>query len=314
VRREAPAGRVTLVHQPSLQTVPQGVTPVVMLDIASWRPRVAAVDVEHHARALEAGSVLVLPRLAFGIEADETRFLDVRWSDGKAKNISLEGQAIKGARGAADDLAALARMVGRFAADATALVGALFPRYAAHLLRARTSYRPFGAAGRAVSWRKDDTRLHVDSFPATPTGGRRILRVFTNVNPDGKPRAWRVGGDFESVARRFANTLSIPLPGSGHLLALLRVTKSPRSAYDALMLQLHDRMKGDEDFQRGSPQAAIDFPAGSTWLAFTDEVSHAAMAGQYQLEQTFLVPVASMQSPERSPLRVLERLKGKRLA
>jgi hypothetical protein len=103
------------------------------------------------------------------------------------------------------------------------------------------------------------------------------------------------------------------MPGSGYLLALVRVTKSPRSSYDALMLQLHDRMKGDEEFQRASPQSAFDFPAGSTWLAFTDEVSHAATAGQYQLEQTFLLPVEAMQNPQRSPLRVLERLKGRRL-
>jgi hypothetical protein len=141
-----------------------------------------------------------------------------------------------------------------------------------------------------------------------------MLRVFTNVKPDGKPRAWRVGAEFESVARRFAEGLSLPWPGSGHLLAFARVTKSPRSAYDALMLQLHDRMKADDDFQKMSSQSAIDFPAGATWLAFTDEVSHAALAGQYQLEQTFLLPVAAMLDESRSPLRILERLKGRRLA
>jgi len=73
-------------------------------------------------------------------------------------------------------------------------------------------------------------------------------------------------------------------------------------------------MKEDETFQRTSAQTAIDFPAGSTWLAFTDQVSHAAMSGQYQLEQTFLVPVAAMSDPERSPLRVLERITGRSLA
>jgi 3-deoxy-D-manno-oct-2-ulosonic acid (Kdo) hydroxylase len=91
------------------------------------------------------------------------------------------------------------------------------------------------------------------------------------------------------------------------------VTKTPRTAYDALMLQLHDRMKEDAAFQRESPQTAVDFPAGSTWLAFTDQVSHAAMSGQYQLEQTFLLPVDAMQQPERSPLRILEQLKGRAL-
>ncbi len=80
------------------------------------------------------------------------------------------------------------------------------------------------------------------------------------------------------------------------------------------MLQLHDRMKEDTAYQRSAPQAAFDFPAGSSWMAFTDQVSHAAMAGQYQLEQTFLLPVGAMLDAERSPLRVLERLKGRRLA
>jgi hypothetical protein len=202
----------------------------------------------------------------------------------------------------------------RFSEAADALVGGLLPAYRDRLTRGRASFRPAEIAGRKTTWRKDDTRLHVDSFPATPSGGRRILRLFSNVNPEGRARTWRVGDDFDAVARRFAPQLRVPLPGSGHLLALLRVTKSPRSAYDALMLQLHDLMKADEDFQTRSPQTVVNFPAGSTWLAFTDQVSHAATAGQYQLEQTFLLPVDAMHEPERSPLRVLERIKGRRLS
>jgi len=179
--------------------------------------------------------------------------------------------------------------------------------------RARASFRPAEIAGRASSWRKDDTRLHVDAFPATPSGGRRILRLFTNVNPEGRPRCWRIGGDFDDVATRFEPQLRLPLPGSGFVLAALRVTKSPRTPYDALMLQLHDAMKGDEDFQRTTIQSSVDFPAGSTWLCFTDQVSHAATSGQYQLEQTFLLPVDAMLNPDRSPLRVLEKLKRRSL-
>src|SRR2546425_721634 len=118
---------------------------------------------------------------------------------------------------------------------------------------------------------------------------------------------------FIAAAAELIERLRVPLPGSGQLLALLRVTKTRRSPYDALMLQLHDRMKEDDEFQRTSVQTAIDFPAGSTWLAFTDAVSHAAMSGQYQLEQTFLVPVTAMLDDRGSPLRVLERLTGRRL-
>ncbi len=50
--------------------------------------------------------MLVLPRLAFAMSESERRFLSPDWSDGRAKNVSLDGQALKGARGAAADLAA----------------------------------------------------------------------------------------------------------------------------------------------------------------------------------------------------------------
>jgi hypothetical protein len=38
------------------------------------------------------------------------------------------------------------------------------------------------------------------------------------------------------------------------------------------------------------------------------------MAGQFQFEQTMLLPVDAMADQARSPLRVLERTIGKRLA
>ncbi len=89
----------------------------------------------------------------------------------------------------------------RFSDSTAALVDNLLPAYRGRVQLARTSFRPAEIAGRATTWRKDDTRLHIDSFPATPVQGRRILRVFTNVNPVGRPRSWRVGGDFEAVAK-----------------------------------------------------------------------------------------------------------------
>jgi hypothetical protein len=38
------------------------------------------------------------------------------------------------------------------------------------------------------------------------------------------------------------------------------------------------------------------------------------MSGQFALEQTFYLPVNAMKDPQRSPLRVLERLVGRTLA
>ena len=79
------------------------------------------------------------------------------------------------------------------------------------LHQAKTSLRPVEVSGRRQSWRKDDTRLHVDSFPSQPSCGKRILRVFSNVNPDGRPRVWKVGEPFEAVARKFWPELRGPL-------------------------------------------------------------------------------------------------------
>jgi len=288
-------------------------SPVVTLDIANWRPDVAAQETERYARALEAGGVLVLPRLAFNLSSDEKRFLDVRWSDGRAKNISVDGDTIKGARGDAADLAALARMIARFAADATALVASLFPRYAPHLTRARTSFRPHGAAGRAVSWRKDDTRLHIDAFPSRPNRGERILRVFTNVNPHGEDRVWRIGEPFEAMARRLLPRVRRMYAGEAATLAAFRITKGPRSEYDHLMLGLHDQAKADGDYQQRSAQRDVRFAPGTTWVCYSDQVMHAAMSGQFMLEQTTHLPLAALYEPAHSPLAVLERITGRTL-
>jgi hypothetical protein len=293
-------------------------TPISTIDVRSWsfegrnRADDGSLDLTER---LETGAVLVLPSLPFEIETAEAAL----FSPGilsSAKNARFDpmtgrngGTTLEGSH-----LFRLREMMARFSDRAAALVSGLLPSYRPHLRRARASFRPAEIAGRRTSWRKDDTRLHVDSFPATPVQGQRILRVFSNINPEGRPRAWRVGDAFEPVASRFAPALSLPWPGSGAVLRALRLTKSYRSAYDALMLQLHDRMKEDTDFQERSPQAAFDFPAGSTWLTFTDQVPHAAMSGQYQLEQTFLLPVSAMIDDRRSPLRILERLKGRRLA
>ena len=72
-------------------------------------------------------------------------------------------------------------------------------------------------------------------------------------------------------------------------------------------------MKADIQYQAGANQTTYDFPAGSTWMTFTDQVSHAATSGQYLLEQTFYLPVASMMDKSKSPLQVLERLTGQKL-
>ena len=58
----------------------------------------------------------------------------------------------------------------------------------------------------------------------------------------------------------------------------------------------------------------MSFPPDSCWLVFTDQVLHAALGGEFALEQTFHLDVDQMREPARAPIRVLERLSGRKLA
>ena len=284
---------------------------LVELDLADWN---AATPHEAWIAALEAGKVLVFPRLGFEVLESERALLTPALLAPEVRNISLDAQGhIKGVAGDEAVQRAAAAMVGRFRAQAQQLIHGLLPHYTPALRLAPTSYRPAQVETRVQSWRADDKRMHIDAFPSRPNHGERILRVFANVNPDGAPRVWRVGEPFEDVARRF---LLRAKPYSGwqaKLLRALRVTKSLRSEYDHLMLQLHDGMKLDLAYQKEASQQTVPFPAGAVWVCFSDQTSHAVMAGQYMLEQTLHLPAARQYNPESSPLAILSRLTGRNL-
>jgi hypothetical protein len=290
------------------------VNPLHIIDINSWAgPFGDAVRADALA-ALECGHVLVFPHLAFAFEDKEQRLFSPALSNGKSKNISLKPSGeLGGTNVSGEDARLLNGMMERFARTATDFVEALLPRYAGGLERAPTSYRPVEIEGRPASAIHDDTRMHVDAFPSRPMRGRRIMRLFANVNPHGAPRYWHVGEPFEDLARRFLPRAKAGSRAHAWFLAAAGITKGRRSAYDSLMLSLHDEAKLDDAYQRQSPQIEVPFAAGSTWLCFTDQVMHAATAGQYVLEQTFHLDCEAMQHPELSPLKVLERLKGRAL-
>lgn len=285
---------------------------LVTLDFSDWSPHLANGAAQDLARELEGGKVLYLPQLHFALNRDELSMIDARWADRKAKNISFDGARNALAGVASDDPTAhatLREMLARYRRSATGLIHELFPRYREHLRVARTSLRLIRVENRSSSWRKDDTRLHVDAFPSRPNHGERILRVFHNANPHGEPRVWRVGDTFESVAQRFLPAIAAQWPGSARLMQWLRITKSRRSAYDHLMLQLHDHMKADGDYQANGAQELAPMAAGSTWICYSDQTPHAVMSGQFMFEQTLHLPIEALYTPEQSPLRVLERLK-----
>ena len=266
------------------------------------------------ARRLEIEGLLDLPRRAFALSPQEAALMGRSLSLGRVKNISLSPDgAVRGTAADVEATALLAGLLERYARWAAGLIGELAPRYLAALERGRTSFRPRAVEDAPASPRKDDRRLHVDAFASQPTGGRRILRVFSNINPQGEARVWRVGEPFEDHARRWVGQARRPLPGETWALQRLGITKARRTPYDAMMLALHDAAKLDETYQRAAPRREIAFPAGASWTVFTDSVVHAAISGRHALEQTFYLPISAMAAPEASPLRVLERIAGRRL-
>ena len=266
--------------------------------------------------ALESGAVVELASVPFELAPGERKFLSSAWAREGAKNISLRPGSTtpRGSQARGRDLEQLGDLMARYAQMCEGLLLSLAPRYAGGFVRGNTSFRPVAIQDARRSWRSDDRRLHVDAFASNPVQGRRILRFFTNVHPGGESREWLVGEPFAAFARRFFPRVARPMPASAALLAALGITKSRRSPYDHYMLGMHDAAKADLDYQREAPRTERRFPPGVTWIAFTDQVVHAATRGQFALEQTFYVAVERMADPSTAPRSVLEALAGRPLA
>jgi hypothetical protein len=138
---------------------------------------------------------------------------------------------------------------------------------------------------------------------------------------------WQTAQTFEQLALRMAPDAGLAscAAGAGGLASRVRsavtaatrragIQRAESSRYDQFMLRFHDYLKANVDFQRDCPRQRHEFPPGSTWIAFTDAVSHAVVSGQYALEQTFFVPVDAMVAPQKSPLRILESIAGVAMA
>jgi len=155
--------------------------------------------------------------------------------------------------------------------------------------------------------------------------GARILRFFTNINPT-EERKWITSQPFSELVKKYGGTKGLPFPKpTGYSLKdrltrkmkeLLRKAglKIPlRSPYDNFMLRMHNFLKENKEFQSDCPKDFWGFPPRSCWVVFTDLVSHAALAGQYAIEQTLSIPERALLYPEDSPVSILERLTGENM-
>jgi hypothetical protein len=285
--------------------------PIVEIDAEDWKP---AHTKKEWIGALEAGKVLYFPRLAFRPERAELALMQPELLASDTRSITLDAQdRLKGVNGDDAQKATVTGMLSRFRRQAEELIFSLLPNYAGVVRTATASYRPRQVETRAQSWRGDDKRLHVDAFAGRPNHGERILRVFANVNPQGVPRVWRLGEPFEDAARRFLPRMDKYKRWHAYWLRALYKTKTVRSEYDHLMLQLHDQMKSDIQYQQRCPQLTMPFPAGSAWICFSDQTTHAVMSGQHMMELTLHLSPQRQYDPDSSPLAILTRLVERRL-
>src|ERR1700690_3462556 len=290
---------------------------------AGW---VGAEQQEARARAYcemaERGQILFFRELPFDLPAEDQRFLrEQEWTELRLhKNVSYRPSEdiLRGVSGNAETVARLHTIMRNYSAQLIQFVGNFLSPYSGKWNLDFASFRPLEEENRDLPVHKRNDLLHVDAFPSRPTRGGRILRVFTNLNPS-KPRVWNVTGPFERLARTYAedaglrqiaeddSTVSRTVQSWGAKLGFSGFGRTP---YDMFMLRFHDFLKENKAFQADSEKASVQFPPLSTWLVFTDGVAHAAMSGQYAMEQTLLIPPEALVAPEHAPYRILETIAG----
>ena len=154
------------------------VTPVRDFPDTTWASDGPTRGVEP---VVESGAVLRFPHLRFALMESELRFLDPRWADGKAKNISLRWSGpppsaeMRGAAGRPAELAALQAMIARYAEFSEAFALRLFPHYRGHLRRGNTSFRPAGLTLQNTRSSRVSSLRQLVERPATSTGRNEVL-------------------------------------------------------------------------------------------------------------------------------------------
>lgn len=279
---------------------------------------------------LEAGGILYFPQTPVPVPLADLAFLLGRHPAGSKlhKNIAykpnqdrLSGADRKSA--GLEELEQLQAIMRRFSAGVEGFLSRFLSPYGRRWRLDYASFRPFEEEGRDLPLHKRNDLLHTDAFPTRPTRGWRILRFFDNIHPS-RSRDWVVGEPFGCVLDRFAPArLPVPKPdgallGAGKLAARAVglgtvLPQLRRTPYDEFMIQLHNAMKEDSEFQLGCVREKFQFAPGSSWMVYTETVPHAVLAGQYALEQTFLVDPAAMVTPQSAPVRILEEMAGTRL-
>ncbi len=285
-----------------------------------------SVPAERDARQLcaelERGNILFFARTPIAISAAEREILlgQKQTSAAYHKNVAYrpaEDRVTGLDKSESAEAEQLRRILRNYSQSAERFLSSLLTPYTGKWRLDYASFRPIEERGRAARLHARNDLCHVDSFPTRPTNGDRILRLFTNINPQ-QSRIWLTAAPFEAIAKHFSEKIGLPKAARKDPISravrgfagALGIPGARRSPYDQFMNRCHNAMKEDADFQEQAPKQRCEFPADSTWIVFTDCVSHAVLEGQYALEQTFIVSRGAMVEPDRAPVRILERLAG----
>src|SRR3989338_1272339 len=277
-----------------------------------------------YCRELEQGNILYFADIPFDFPQEEIAFLLKQRQGNKKgrKNIAYKPQSDKITNHDASDPEAAAQLhevLRNYSKRVTEFLSQLLAPYAEKWKHDYASFRPFQEQGRKLRVRARNDLLHIDAFPTRPVHGARILRFFTNINPT-EGRRWVTSEPFGELARQYGGTPGLDFPKAMAYSLTRRLEKKMKevlkkagvkvalpSPYDRFMLKMHNFLKENRDFQKSCPKDHWEFPPRSCWVVFTDMVSHAALSGQYALEQTFLVPEEGLLYPEQSPVSILEQ-------
>jgi hypothetical protein len=309
--------------------------PVRSIAVEELGPALAGGEAGNQVRewcaALEAGSVLYFPQTPIPIpESDLKTLLSGSQTDSRLhKNIAYkpnrdELSGVDEKTSPPEAVRELHAIMRRYSASVEEFLSRFLAPYKKRWTLDYASYRPIEEQGRDLSVRRRNDLLHTDAFPTRPTRGWRILRFFHNIHPT-RTRDWVTGEPFAKVVGHFTPS-PIPAPQADGALARAGkqiasaaglgklVPQWKRTPYDEFMMQLHNTMKEDAAFQSSCVREEVQFAPGSSWMVYTETVPHAVLAGQYALEQTFLVDPVAMVTPESAPIRVLEVMAGTKLA
>jgi hypothetical protein len=262
------------------------------------------------AESLERNELISIPVSPFPLPTgDERGFLLGQTTPHGRKDLSFDPQTgmLGGSRTASAVQQRLAAILTAFSEAATAWLTSTFPAYAGGLVKDRVTLRTQEEATRALRLTSRNDLLHIDNFPTRPTNGRRILRVYTNINPT-DPQVWAISERFGQLVARYAARRRIPdrsieewLSPSKSLVQMFGIGRG-RSNYDAWMSRLHHFLKQDEAFQIHAPRRLIAFPPGAMWALFSDGLAHAQLRGQFALEHSFFVCPECLVCPEEWPV------------